>query len=1183
MKALFGKIVAFTQNTKYLSGFDNKNRLKIWNTVSFENPKSIDVTNKSIKCIALHDNDLLAIGYFNDSTKIEIWNITIQSKIATLNDHNDNVNALLSVELLEKRFLISGSTDTTIRMYDSHFRNIQTLNGHEGAILTLDYNYHLKIIASSSTDTVKIWYLSNKLLVEKTVHILVIQAICVLENGLIATGSYDSTIKIWKKISESSLEVVTTLTEHESAVYALISLKNSSLVSGSYDGKTKIWNQINETYFECVATLKYISGVITLALWENTLLMSGHANGEILLRNQTSFELLQTLKGHTNRVRSIISLNNEYLVTASNNMLFNNNRIIIWYKINKTSFKLFKKLSNQSRDITSLAALPNNMFASSSQDYSIAIWNTTSFECITVLRDHTDSVESLIVYQNRHLISISHDKMILIWDIYNSFKRITTTQTSAKLYSLTLSSNLLITGNENGSIQIWDINSIEICFIKKLDQTSNEYSTKIFYRENYLLTGRSDGTFKIFMWKMNSYEMMKTTKAHNSNITSLTNINDRNLFASGSAQGEIKIWDSNFVCIQTLNDQTGSIIGLIYWQISNSLISSSGDLKLNIYKSREIQLSKTIYAHNKSVQNIAILDKNLIATCSGDKTIKIWNGSTLITTIIGHIDFVYSLEYFKQEKLLISGSRDTLIKVWDASNFNLKANLIGHNSSVISLALIENQTTLISGSCDHSIIIWNLTSFSLTKSLRQHTGCVNALNIQYKFNFLISGSSDKTILIWDIGINFELINQLFGHENAITSLKSFQSLLVSASQDNTIKIWYFSFSIALLNTNKRVHTNRIKKICVLENGLIATGSYDSTIKIWKKISESSLEVVTTLTEHESAVYALISLKNSSLVSGSYDGKTKIWNQINETYFECVATLKYISGVITLALWENTLLMSGHANGEILLRNQTSFELLQTLKGHTNQIQSMITLNEERLATASYDMKIIIWQKMNETSFEMKQALMDHKSYVNSLVVLPNNMFASASSDSSIIIWEQTTFESVAVLNGHTASVLSLIVNKNKNLISTSQDASIAVWDIDSFKQISVAKTSTYLYSLTLFSNYSVIAGGDDGSIQIWSTSYFTFKNEKTLTLHDGPVSDLEIMKNGFVVSSSLNSTIKIWGNSLELVSSTLVHESGAFLSIKIGNRGDLISSTQDGKINFWNTNNFIFNRTIYIS
>jgi len=166
MKALFGKIVAFTQNTKYLSGFDNKNRLKIWNTLSFENPKSIDVTNKSIKCIALHDNDLLAIGYFNDSTKIEIWNITIQSKIATLNDHNDNVNALLSVELLEKRFLISGSTDTTIRMYDSHFRNIQTLNGHQGAILTLDYNYHLKIIASSSTDTVKIWYLSNKLLVE---------------------------------------------------------------------------------------------------------------------------------------------------------------------------------------------------------------------------------------------------------------------------------------------------------------------------------------------------------------------------------------------------------------------------------------------------------------------------------------------------------------------------------------------------------------------------------------------------------------------------------------------------------------------------------------------------------------------------------------------------------------------------------------------------------------------------------------------------------------------------------------------------------------------------------------------------------------------------------------------------------------------------------------------------------
>ena len=62
---------------------------------------------------------------------------------------------------------------------------------------------------------------------------------------------------------------------------------------------------------------------------------------------------------------------------------------------------------------------------------------------------------------------------------------------------------------------------------------------------------------------------------------------------------------------------------------------------------------------------------------------------------------------------------------------------------------------------------------------------------------------------------------------------------------------------------------------------------------------------------------------------------KIWNQANETYFVCVDTLKYTSGVITLAVFENTLFMSGHANGEILIRNQTSFEMLQILKGHTD--------------------------------------------------------------------------------------------------------------------------------------------------------------------------------------------------------------------------------------------------------
>ncbi len=122
-----GKVILFSQNKNYLIGVDNKNRIKLWNKSSFNNYSNINQFNKTIKSIALLENNLLAIGSC-DINKIEIWNVTNKSKIFDLNDHTDCVNTLISINLLNKTFLISGSDDTAIRLYDNYFKNIQTIN-----------------------------------------------------------------------------------------------------------------------------------------------------------------------------------------------------------------------------------------------------------------------------------------------------------------------------------------------------------------------------------------------------------------------------------------------------------------------------------------------------------------------------------------------------------------------------------------------------------------------------------------------------------------------------------------------------------------------------------------------------------------------------------------------------------------------------------------------------------------------------------------------------------------------------------------------------------------------------------------------------------------------------------------------------------------------------------------------
>jgi len=317
---------------------------------------------------------------------------------------------LLSVKLLNKSFLISGSADSSIKLYDNNLNNLQTLKEQTGSILALDYNSQLQLITSNSTDSkIKIWTFSYKQSIEKKLaHTKTIWTICVLENGLIATGSDDTAIKIWKRNNKSSLELVALLTEHTEGIGALILLKNNSLVSGSFDKNIKVWNHRTEDTFECVATLNQESEIYSLAIFGRSLLIIGHRDGTIQIRNQSSFVILKKLKGNSKNVWSIIILNNENLASGSSL------EIMIWKKKNETSFYLNKTLGGHIDWVNSLVPMPNNMFASASWDKTIKIWDQTTFECIFILNDHSNSVLNLVVVRNEYLISISFDQSIKV-------------------------------------------------------------------------------------------------------------------------------------------------------------------------------------------------------------------------------------------------------------------------------------------------------------------------------------------------------------------------------------------------------------------------------------------------------------------------------------------------------------------------------------------------------------------------------------------------------------------------------------------------------------------------------------------------------------------------------------------------------------------------------------------------
>ena len=135
------------------------------------------------------------------------------------------------------------------------------------------------------------------------------------------------------------------------------------------------------------------------------------------------------------------------------------------------------------------------------------------------------------------------------------------------------------------------------------------------------------------------------------------------------------------------------------------------------------------------------------------------------------------------------------------------------------------------------------------------------------------------------------------------------------------------------------HTDVVRSLACLGEGKLASGSRDSTIKIWN-IETGDCE--RTLEGHSGYVLSLASLGDGRLASGSGDSTIKIWNI--ETG-DCVRTLEGHSGTVwSLAFLGDARLASGSKDKTIRIWNIETGGCVRTLEGHSHWVYSLASLS-----------------------------------------------------------------------------------------------------------------------------------------------------------------------------------------------------------------------------------------------
>lgn len=290
----------------------------------------------------------------------------------------------------------------------------------------------------------------------------------------------------------------------------------------------------------------------------------------------------------------------------------------------------------------------------------------------------------------------------------------------------------------------------------------------------------------------------------------------------------------------------------------------------------KISLANTL-EHSDYVYTLAISpDGEIMVSGSGDKTIKIWNLQTeeIQNTITGHKGEVYSVVISPDGETILSGGYDNSVRVWEIKTGMLKDTFIEHKSDVFSVAISPDGETIVSGSNDNTIKIWDLKTGKVKHTLTGHESFVYSVAISPDGETIVSGSNDNNIKVWNLNTG-ELKNTLTGHTGWVkgVAISPDGKTIVSGSTDDTIKIWDLKTG-ELQNTITEVN-NWVRAVAISpDSKTIVSGGDDNTVQVWNL---KTGELQNTLTGHEGYVLAVaISPDDKTIVSGSRDKTVKKW-------------------------------------------------------------------------------------------------------------------------------------------------------------------------------------------------------------------------------------------------------------------------------------------------------------------
>ncbi|KAJ3216610.1 hypothetical protein HDU67_009217 [Dinochytrium kinnereticum] len=269
-----------------------------------------------------------------------------------------------------------------------------------------------------------------------------------------------------------------------------------------------------------------------------------------------------------------------------------------------------------------------------------------------------------------------------------------------------------------------------------------------------IISGSSDNTCRI--WDTESSECLGVLEGHSSRIWDVASSRSGALVASASGDGTVKVWDMTapkIPCVNTLSGASGDVYSAVFHPGGDHLATGGYDKLVRLYDAERGIVIKTFSGHQGAVTRTVFSPLgNLIVSGSKDNTIKFWDivSGLCIKTISSHLGEVTSVEMSSNGTQLLSSSKDNSNRLWDVRSARPVRRFKGHQNTSRNFirAGFATDALVVGGSENGVVYVWDAERGTLLTRLRSHTGIVYSTAWSSSQTLLCSCSDDRTLKTW---------------------------------------------------------------------------------------------------------------------------------------------------------------------------------------------------------------------------------------------------------------------------------------------------------------------------------------------------------------------------------------------------------------------------------------------------